>query len=392
MAAIPARRLYIVPVLFFFLAACLGLLLRYVHVAPWINFPYTYFLHAHSHVMFLGWITNVLVLAFQHTFRPIRYFLHYFFALQVCVTGMLIAFPLQGYGPITIVLSAVHTVILLVMMASFFRANSRDRTLSVQLARLAWIWGALSALGPMALGYFKTHGLEHAPVYHHALYFYLHFQYNGFFFFGVLSLWWRLAQLPDTGPAAKPFQRSIYILAVACLITFFLSTLWALPGFGWNVIGGVGALLQIVAAYRILPLLWKSVRQHTNQHIIQLLLVWCLVSWVIKLLLQLLSAWPPAAVLAYTYRGIVIAYLHLVLIGVISTFLLAWLFHHNKLRTSVRAVLLLLIGLLCTNVLLILQPWFSRAHIPVTVWLLAAAMVLVMSAAFLLRAALRTDH
>src|SRR6188768_1335066 len=53
-----------IPFVFFFIAACIGLLLRWHFVSPldWLQFPY--WLHAHSHIMFLGWIFNTLFLAY----------------------------------------------------------------------------------------------------------------------------------------------------------------------------------------------------------------------------------------------------------------------------------------------------------------------------------------
>ncbi|QLH31640.1 MAG: hypothetical protein HWD62_03660 [Cyclobacteriaceae bacterium] len=63
--------------------------------------------------------------------------------------------------------------------------------------------------------------------------------------------------------------------------------------------------------------------------------VW--LAYLLKLLLQLLSAWPSVALLAYGNRSYIIAYLHLVLIGVVTFFLIAWYMFTNRLRLKKQA-------------------------------------------------------
>jgi hypothetical protein len=102
------RNLFKIPFLFLFIAAVMGLFLRYMMMAPVPGVTFSYLLHAHSHVMFLGWIFNVLFLVFVTEFTDEKNFKVIFWILQILVVGMLVSFPLQGYGLFSIVFSTLH--------------------------------------------------------------------------------------------------------------------------------------------------------------------------------------------------------------------------------------------------------------------------------------------
>ncbi|MBA4054858.1 MAG: hypothetical protein C0490_09115, partial [Marivirga sp.] len=62
------QKLFSIPLIFFFIASCIGLMLRwhFVSAISWLKYPY--WLHAHSHIMFLGWIFNALMLAYLYNY------------------------------------------------------------------------------------------------------------------------------------------------------------------------------------------------------------------------------------------------------------------------------------------------------------------------------------
>jgi hypothetical protein len=115
------KKLFKLPLVFLFIASCIGLFLRYQVISPIDGVVYSYVLHAHSHVMFLGWVFNVLIIAFTTEFAEVRGFKILFWFLQFCVLGMLISFPLQGYGVFSITFSTLHTFAALVFIIQFFR-------------------------------------------------------------------------------------------------------------------------------------------------------------------------------------------------------------------------------------------------------------------------------
>ena len=78
----------------------------------------------------------------------------------------------------------------------------------------------------------------------------------------------------------------------------------------------------------------------------------------LKLVLQLISAFPTAALFANEFRSIVIAYLHVVLLGFISLFLIAWLMQKRQIESNAPwAVALIVTGFIGSETLLAISPW-----------------------------------
>jgi hypothetical protein len=178
--------------LFFFLAASLGLLLRWHFVSPmdWLDFPH--WLHAHSHLMFLGWVFNLLCISFIHEYIGVssqRKFLTLYVVIQFLLVGMAIAFPVQGYGLYSIAFSVFHSVAVFVFIVWFFK-DGRGRSFDPAqwFAKRALIFFLIASVGPFSLGPLMANGLAQTKWYYFSIYYYLHFQYNGVFTFGVFSL------------------------------------------------------------------------------------------------------------------------------------------------------------------------------------------------------------
>ena len=78
----------------------------------------------------------------------------------------------------------------------------------------------------------------------------------------------------------------------------------------------------------------------------------------LKLVLQLVSAFPLIAAMAHLYRNFVIAYLHLVLLGFISVFAFAAIFKSYRIKQNFGltiGVLLFFFSFVITESLLVLQ-------------------------------------
>ena len=239
---------------------------------------------------------------------------------------MLISFPLQGYGLFSIIFSTLHTALSGVFLVLFFQdlkhENLKD-VASVWFVRASLLFFLLSSLGPLSLGLIMANGLGQSNWYYFAVYFYLHFQYNGFFIFGVIGLFLKLLEERNVPITKAKVVQAGSIMAIACVPAYSLSLLWAsLAVFlcDWFC----AATLQIVSIMFFI----KTFKG--NQFAIQsafkpfsfLLLRVLLTAFAFKIVLQLLSVHPDIARLAYEFRSYVIAYLHLVLLGIITLFLL----------------------------------------------------------------------
>jgi hypothetical protein len=359
-------RYYKLPLIFLFIGSLLGVFLRWQFITPTPGVNYAFFLHAHSHIMFIGWVFNVLYIGFvaQHIDeRDHLFFIKLFNVLQVFLVGMLISFPLQGYGFYSIFFSTLHTIGALVFIIRFLAKIKSVTTISAWYARIAVLFFVLSTIGPFSLGYLMSSGMASTQWYNFAIYLYLHFQYNGFFLFGILSLF--LNQLEEKKiffslGKAKSFG---LLLATACIPAYILSTLWAKPGYIFNIIGAIAGLVQCFGLAVLIKLLRENlsgIKQGFTGYS-KLLLIIALIGFTLKLLLQLISASPPIAQMAYELRPVVIAYLHLVLVGIVSSFFVAWYLEKNllKKRTAKSSIILYVMSFLGMELCLLLTPWWN---------------------------------
>ncbi|HMV88538.1 MAG TPA: hypothetical protein PK325_07835 [Cyclobacteriaceae bacterium] len=364
------EKLFKIPLVFLFIASCIGLFLRYQLISPVNGVVYSYVLHAHSHVMFLGWVFNVLILALTMEFAEIKGFKVLFWLLQFCVLGMLISFPLQGYGAFSITFSTLHTFTAFVFIIQFFRTIKTNSTLALTLAKAALLYFALSSMGPFFLGYLKANALDHLDLYRNSIYFYLHFQYNGFFLFGVLSLFLKLTEDSLSEKENRRATQASFILIASCLPTFFLSILWSGPAIIFNIIGFVSAFAQLIGLFIFIRPINRFLANAQGSRQEKLLFSISFSALILKSILQLMSAHPSIAVFANEFRSVVIAYLHLILLGGISLFLIAWLGRKRIIELqSSWAISLVLIGFIASEIMLVISPWNGTwFHIPVPVF------------------------
>lgn len=355
-----------IPLLFLFIASAIGVFLRWQFISPTPGVNYTFFLHAHSHIMFLGWIFNALYFAF--TFNHVepgehKIFQNLFIVLQFLVVGMMVSFPLQGYGLYSILFSTLHTFGAILFAFLFYKKTKRLKTISIWYAHTALIFFIISTIGPFSLGYLMANGLGQSKWYYFSIYYYLHFQYNGFFIFGIFSLFFEFLERKEIHFNFEKAKAIGRLMALSCVLAYLLSILWSRPGLPFNIIAGSSAIIQIYAFVRFVLLLkinFKPIRNNISKASYLFLRI-VLFSFALKLLLQLLSSHPDVAQLTYEWRPVVIAYLHLVLLGVISLFLFTWYSEMNFIGkfSGEKTLILFLISFTGMEMCLILTPWWS---------------------------------
>ncbi len=114
----------------------------------------------------------------------------------------------------------------------------------------------------------------------------------------------------------------------------------------------------------------------------------------IKLVLQAGSTYPSLSQLAFGFRPIVIGYLHLVLLGVISLFILGWMISLSVIplnRFSIGGIVLFTIGVILNEMFLMLQGVCGMENISISginEILFCTALILFAGAALLLRSQL----
>lgn len=348
------RRLLLFSFVNLLVVSLIGLLLRSFPFFSSFPLEYKNILHGHSHFAFGGWATPVLFALFLRAFPEItgkvayRHWRNITVLVVVSAYGMLLSFPVQGYKAVSITFSTLSIAAGYYLAVVVWKALKK---LPLQASHRFVKWGlvytVLSAIGPFATGPLIAMGKQGTWMYHDAIYFYLHFQYNGLFSFFVLGLLYKL--LERRGVAANG-SKVFLLFNAACVPSYALSVLWNQPPVVWNVIGGFGAALQLAGLFYM----WQDIRAaRWKDSSENLLLRISFAAFVVKLVLQLLSALPGVAVLAYHQRNLVIAYLHLVLLGFISVFVFAQVFGviiHNKI--VIGGLVFFLFSFLATEALL----------------------------------------
>lgn len=345
-----------IPLIFFFIAACIGLVLRLNIVMPlsWLN--YSFWLHAHSHIMFLGWTLNVLFLAYVTNYGLAlkKKYNKLFVLIQVLLAIMLVVFPIQGYGFVTITVSALHTLSFYAFAFWFTRDLRHEHNImSLWCARCSLLLFVVSSFGPFALGPLMANGMAQTKWYYFAVYYYLHFQYNGVFIFGILSLYFKLLENREVQYDFVLVRKSCRILLISLFPTYLLSILYTNPGLVYNGVGFLGALLQLIALLYFLMLIRRIV--HGFNRATRFLMVISLLCFVLKIILQVISAFPFIAQMAYEVRPFIIAYLHLVLIGVVTFVLIAWYIENGFIKKTKFLFFLLLPGFAGSEIMMIGQ-------------------------------------
>ena len=114
----------------------------------------------------------------------------------------------------------------------------------------------LSSAGPFSLAFIAARGMKETPWYDMAIYFYLHFQYNGWlllFLIGMLVLWLRRKAVPfDAGGTKAAF----WMYVIALFPGYFHSILWMEPG---KFVKGLAVAAGVVQFVAVL-LLFRSLR------------------------------------------------------------------------------------------------------------------------------------
>ncbi len=378
------------------IVALLGTLMRYKIGFDFPCFTQMNILHSHSHFAFVGWITHtlyVLLVNFIYKKTTISNHKQYKILLAsnlICAYGMLVSFFIQGYGAISILFTTLTIIISCCFAFYLFKdLNKIGRHPSIPWFKAALWFNILSSGGTFYLAYMMISKSFNEHGYLASVYFYLHFQYNGFFIFSCLAL--AINETIRILPAFK-YDKWIFRLFFASAIpAYFLSVLWAKLPVWLYIIVLIAAFAQLIAWFKLLNDLRKgSTNNFKPDKFVIYLLLFVAIAFTIKLFLQLGSTIPRLSNFAFGFRQIVIAYLHLVLLAVISVFLLTYLYFSKLIRVNrwtLIALTVFIAGVFINELILAVQgiASFSYIAIPyINYALLGAAIILLLGALLLL--------
>jgi hypothetical protein len=320
-----------------FLVALLGTLLRYKIGFPFPAMEFKNLLHSHSHFAFAGWITHtimVLMIYFlQQNAKSVQLtkYSWYLIANLFTAYGMMVAFVIQSYAFWSILFSTLSIFV----SYGFSYAYYKDlKTIDHKPIVKKWFSGAvfflvLSSIGTFGLAYMTATKNIVQSYQLGSIYFYLHFQYNGWFFFACMGL--LLNSLKLGTEQTKVFSKVYPWFFASCLVGYFLSILWVdLPS--WVI--AIAISFAVIQLLIWIMMLVSMVRNNNNMLqdkplFLKNILRFVALCATLKFVLQLLSTVPSLSSLAFGFRTIAIGYLHLVLLAVISLYLLYYIYSNK---------------------------------------------------------------
>lgn len=368
-------------------AAIIGALLRalYLWEVPFVRFRP--FLHAHSHVALLGWLFIGVVLCLLHdggngTFtRRMRWLL---IGMQAAVIAMLISFPVQGYGPVSIAASSAHLLLAYPLLSLVWRASrSWPSEGSGKLTRWAIAFLAISTIGTWALPVIIATGSQGKEIYYWAVQFFLHFQFNGWFWFAAMAIGARWAERNGFDLRIDRLTTALWV--VSAIFTYALAIAWSEPHPGVFATVSMAVALQVWAAARTLRILLRLRNQAYTRFPpwARILIGIALVSMAMKVLVQAAVAVPSVAVMSLTVRHLVMGFIHMNTLGTMTALLLAYAItqswcdpRHGLTRAG---LVLLTTGIIASELLLFTQGtffWAGWGMIPGHYWHLFVASAL----------------
>jgi len=380
-----------------FIVALMGVTMRYkiAYSLPFID--QKNFLHAHSHFAFAGWITQALMTLMiawlaksssENVFKKYRWLLT---GNLISAYGMLLSFPWEGYGIVSITFSTLSIFISYAFAFIFWKDLNTQQTKNIShyWFKAALVFSVISSIGPFSLSYMMANSISHPNWYLASIYFYLHFQYNGWFFFGCMGL--LTTHLIKYNFSFSMLRKSFWFFCAACIPAYFLSALWLSIPLWVYIIVVFASVAQLVGWLFLVKqiIIKKSIVFRDAGVQTRRILFLSGVALSIKLLLQAASTIPSLSKFAFGFRPVVIGYLHLVLLGVITLFIIGYckienLIFSNRLTSA--GILIFIAGIILNELFLMIQgtSYMNFVAVPyINQSLLAAAICLALGLAFL---------
>ena len=376
----------------FLITALAGLVMRSV---SWVDISPVAYLdlkNAHSHIAFLGWVFPAVMILLER--------MHETEAKTTAIDGvvfwtvivvnilMFLSFLRYGYGPPSVIILSVHTILAVIYGIRFWnRLDNRPKAENRWLTKWAMVTMMLSFLGPLAIPIVKNTGLGPTEM-KMAIHFYLHFQYNAFFVLAVLSF---LSKGIQNIP-----KKPLYLLTAGMVGTYLLTVQFGVSDLLITV-GVVFAILQAIGGLWLVFFFLRSQNSGTAFSLFDKLVIYIISgSIIIKIMMQLLLPGIPELVVESGIHMWVIAFLHLIFLGAVTPAIILYMMRQKLISDSltIKAALGgLLVGFFITETTLFFQGsagmFPSLPAMPYIELLVVGAGLMVLAAAVFLLDSLR---
>ncbi len=374
-----------------FIVSLLGVIMRYKIAFYFPFLEQKHIQEAHSHFAFYGWITSAIylfiykILKQNISTKKLVGFRNAIIINLFASYGMLFSFLYGGYYWLSIVFSAVALFCCFYFLFIFYKNYKNLETLSRIWFLGGLLFAVFSSLGVFSLSFMKiTHNISQ-DLYLTSTFFYLHFQYNGFFIFSCIGLLINMLENIGAKLNSSEIYLTFWLLFFSCFIGFGLSVLWLELPIWLYLIIVLASIVQVSASIKILFWVKKNwmliIEKFTPLE--RFILIFVGVAFFGKILLQLASTIPAVSQFAFGFRNVVIAYLHLVLLMCITGFLVLKLLISKIFILKNKFVLgikLFLLGIFLNELVLGIIGIFSIKYIslPYSQYILFGVSILIM--------------
>jgi MFS family permease len=319
--------------------------------------------------------------------------------IEITSLGMAISFPFHGYAFFSILFSTTFIFFTYAFSWVFLndlRKIKKERPVKL-LSVVALASLVVSSGGPYTLAYIMASHTGNALLYRDAIYSYLHFQYNGFFTFSIFAIFFNAIIDQNDAASRKRIHWFAIILSLSVLPSLFLSLLWKSFHLYVEVLSITGCLLIALALFLFLRFAFRlNLSSFKTIRLAKALIVFSLVSFAIKMLLQTGTIIPSLRNAVFGYRPIIIGFLHLVFLGfvtffILSDFLVAGIFSPQK-KFSATAIIFFSTAIIINETILLIDGmglmfYSTNPSYPWLLW--GAAILLLIGAILMLVARLR---
>lgn len=360
------------------LAAIVGLILRIAFVVeiPWMK--YTDVLHAHSHMAMLGWgylvVFALIFYLYRQNLEAIASKINrLFIGMEITVMGLFICFPFFGYGLPTVSFLTAHMLLSYIFIYYVWKRIPKGNAYSDNY----WMKGALfflilSTLGVWFIAPIYAMNLERTIWYYLAVQFFMHFEINAWFLFAVMGLFFAFISRSGIKLPGRKMKYVFYLFLVSCMLTYALAVAWSQSNWIVSTVNTSGVFLQTIGAGMLFTILWPYRKRLMDLHspYAKSLFILTSLTFAAKIIIQLLLILPAFMEVAYTIRNFIVGFIHLILLGIFTAYVMAFLqtsglFGFNKHARL--GITFFIIGFISTELIIFTQGgmfWMAWGFLP----------------------------
>lgn len=379
----------------FLIIAVLGTILRIYAIIPLDFFAFQHIREAHSHFAFYGWITALIYFFvaknFQEKYPYISTKKYYILMIinQISSYGMLFSFMYNGYFWLSILFSTIALLGNFAYFLFLMKDTKNNSSLEIPWLKAGGFFSIFSSIGIFSLAYLMATKGQNVDLHKASTYFYLHYQYNGFFLFSCIGLLLHTLQSKNSIFPKLTNKISFYLLFLGTFLGYILSILWLnIPNYLY-FLSNCLAVIQIIGISILAIFIFKNWKKiSVNYTKVQSVLFYVFsIAILLKFFLQFISTFP-FFVSIFNNLNLVIAYLHLVLLMGFSLFFIWKILETNLFiitKTLSISIFSLILGIIFNEIILLISGFVLMPNLWGQKLLILASTLITTSILFILR-------